>query len=154
MDKKELFLKTMFACSASDGRIAPEEVALIRKKASEEHLFEGLDVEQLLNQWVGQINARGLGFLRSYLSDVAAAELAQDDALAVVHLAIEMIEADRIIHYKEIKFFKKIRLRLRLTDEQILALHPDKADWLLPDIKANEELEWGDSKFEQIDLKS
>lgn len=56
-----------------------------------------------------------------------------------------MIEADNHIEYAEAKFFKKIRSRLSISDEQILAQHPGKEDFLLPDIDMIEEPVWDDN---------
>lgn len=64
--------------------------------------------------------------------------------MKVVELSIKMIEADNRIDYSEVKFFKKIRSRLSVSDEQILAQHPDKEDFLLSDIDIVEEPVWND----------
>jgi len=45
-----------------------------------------------------------------------------------------MIEADNQILYSEVIFFKKIRSRLTVADDVILAALPDCEDYLLPDI--------------------
>ena len=53
-------------------------------------------------------------------------------------LAIKMIEADNQILYSEVKFFKKIRNRMSVSDESIIAKLPNSEDYLLPDIMAEE----------------
>lgn len=51
------------------------------------------------------------------------------------------------------KFFKKIRSRLTVSDEAILAEHPDKEDFLLPDINIAEAPQWDDNiHFSQITI--
>ena len=50
------------------------------------------------------------------------------------------------------KFFKKIRVRLSLTDEEILAKYPDKEDFLLPDINVADDPEWNNVTFAEITL--
>lgn len=71
----------------------------------------------------------------------------------LVSFAIEAIEADNRIEYVEVKFFKKIRSRLTISDEAILAKHPDKEDFLLPDINVAEIPDWNnDTKFNQISI--
>lgn len=51
-----------------------------------------------------------------------------------------------------VKFFKK-RSRLTVSDEAILAEHPDKEDFLLPDINIAEAPQWDNStNFSQITI--
>ena len=60
--------------------------------------------------------------------------LSEDEQLLIVKLAIDIIEADNEVLYSEVKFFKRIRRNLTISDEQILEKFPDKEDYLLPDI--------------------
>lgn len=79
--------------------------------------------------------------------------LNETDQLLLVSLAIKAIEADNRIEYAEVKFFKKIRSRLSVSDEAILAEHPDKEDFLLPDISIAEAPQWDDNiHFSQITI--
>lgn len=149
--KNELFLRTAFACMACDGDIATEEIALVKDLTEKSTLFSSLDVERKLNEYVSQINEQGKKFLFTYLSDVTNAELTVDEELEIVKIAIQTIEADNKIEYSEISFFKKIRQRLKISDEEILAEFPSKEDYLLPDIKMPEDLNWN-VHFENITL--
>lgn len=138
METNELYLKTLFCCSACDGEIAPEEVSLVKQLSLKDSLFEGLEVENILNTYIEKINEQGGIFLKDYLREVANAALSDEEQIKLVDLAIKMIEADNQILYSEIKFFKKIRNRLSVTDESILARIPNSEDYLLPDIMAEE----------------
>lgn len=69
-------------------------------------------------------------------------DLTVEEELKLVGLAIQMIEADNNIEYSEVKFFKKIRSRLSVSDEQILEHYPGKENFLLPDISASEDPVW------------
>ena len=154
MNTKELYLKTIFCCIACDGDIANEEVELIRNMASTSNTFDDLEVEELLNEWIAEINENGARFLQSYLSDLGEAKLSNQEQLMIADLAIQSIEADNRIEYSEVKFFKKIRSRLSIGDEAILKEHPDKEDLLLPDIQTNDKLDWDtDTHFSKISLK-
>lgn len=154
MNTKELYLKTIFCCIACDGDIANEEVELIRNMASTSNTFDDLEVEELLNEWIAEINENGARFLQSYLSDLGEAKLSNQEQLMIADLAIQSIEADNRIEYSEVKFFKKIRSRLSIGDEAILKEHPDKEDLLLPDIQTNDKLVWDtDTHFSKISLK-
>lgn len=152
MELQELYLKTVFSCMACDGDIAPEEVELVKKLASETDLFSGLDVENMINNYVTSINQNGRAFLKSYLNDIAEAELNDNEQMNIVDLAFKTIMADNVIEYAEVKFFKKIRVRLSLSDEAILAKYPDKEDFLLPDINVAEDPDWSDIQFAAISL--
>ena len=154
MEKQELYLKTIFCCVACDGEIAPQEVKLIRKLCTESKLFEGLDVESYINHWIADINKKGHNFLNSFLEGLSDIDISDEEQLKLVDLAILSIEADSKIEYSEIKFFKKIRSKLSVSDEQILAQHPDKGSFLLPDINVLDDPVWNENtKFEDISLK-
>ena len=154
MNTTELLLKTVFACMACDGDIAPEEIQLVRDLTNTSNLFHEIDVETVLNGYIDSINQNGVNFLRQYLNDITESELTIEDQLCLVDLAIRTIEADNIIKYSEVKFFKKIRVRLSLTDEEILLRHPDKEDFLLPDTKVVELPDWNNVTFAPIQFNA
>ncbi len=153
MTKDELFLKTFFCCIACDGYIAPEEVDMVRELCAKDNIFRNIDSEKLLNAWITDINERGSKFLQTFLKEITSVELNEEEQLELVSLAIKAIEADNRIEYSEVKFFKKIRARLTISDEAILAEHPDKEDFLLPDINVADIPQWDDSThFSQISI--
>ena len=149
--KNELFLRTAFACMACDGDIATEEIALVKEMTEQSDLFSNIDVENKLNDYVAQINKQGRGFLSGYLSDVSNSELSEKEEMEIIKIAIQTIEADNKIEYSEVSFFKKLRQRLSVSDETILSAFPDKEDFLLPDIRIPESLNWN-VHFENIRL--
>ena len=138
METKELYLKTLFCCSACDGEIAPEEISLVKQLSLNDSAFDGLDVENILNSYVERINNQGSIFLKDYLNEVDNASLTDDEQVKLIEFAIKMIEADNQILYSEVKFFKKIRNRMSVSDESILAKLPNSEDYLLPDILVEE----------------
>lgn len=94
-------------------------------------------------------------FLQSYLKELNSADLNETEQLLIASLAIKAIEADNRIEYAEVKFFKKIRSRLTISDEAILAGHPNKEDFLLHDINITEIPQWDDSThFSQISIST
>lgn len=135
---KELYLKTAFCCMVCDGNIAEEEVQLIRDYTKESLVFQGLDVEKLLNDYIKAINATGMSFLNSYLSEIKSIDMTETEELQLVKIAIQMIEADKEVLYSEIKFFKRIRKCLSVSDEVLNREFPDKEDFFLPDIAQQE----------------
>lgn len=82
---------------------------------------------------------------------IAKSKLSEKEEMEIIRIAIQTIEADNRIEYSEISFFKKIRQRLNVSDETILAEFPNKEDYLLPDIKMPEDMTWN-VHFENIQL--
>ena len=152
MNIKELYIKTIFCCMACDGDIAKEEVELIKNIASKQNMFDGINVESTINEYIALINANGTVFLKKYLYELANQKLSDEEQFQIIDFAIQTILADNRIEYSEVKFFKKIRYRLSLTDEQILAVHPDIEDFLLPDINIAEDPVWENVIFENINF--
>lgn len=152
MNTSELYLKTIFCCMACDGDIATEEVKLVNEITSKQVLFKDIDVEAKINEYVASINAQGALFLKQYLKELEVQELSTEVQMKIIDFAIQTIFADSKIEYSEVKFFKKIRSRLSLNDEQILIQHPDIEDFLLPDINVIEDPEWSNVVFENINL--
>lgn len=153
MKINELFLKTLFCCSACDGDIAPEEISLVKEIISKNTLFEDINIEETLNGYVEEINQKGTEFLKEFLSELSTLNISEEDQLTLVNLAIKMIEADNQILYSEVKFFKKIRKNLSISDEKILMAFPEAEDYLLPDIiRDDKEEEWNNIVFAPINL--
>ncbi|MBO5445473.1 MAG: TerB family tellurite resistance protein [Muribaculaceae bacterium] len=138
METCELYLKTLFCCSACDGEIASEEISLVKSLSEKEKLFENMDVESILNTYVNLINAQGKMFLKSFLRELAETSLTDEEQIKLIELSIKMIEADNQILYSEVKFFKKMRGCLNVSDECILAVLPNSEEYLLPDIMSED----------------
>ena len=154
MEKTELYLKTIFCCMACDGEIAKEEIEMVKRLGSEHEVFSKFEMEPYLNEWITAINENGAVFLNNYLNELGKTALSPSEQLLVVDLAIRTIEADSRIEYSEVKFFKKIRNHLSITDEEILKSHPDKEDFLLPDVNVADEPVWNDNiRFTEISLR-
>ena len=134
MKTEELYLKTIFCCMSCDGDIAEQEIEMVKNFCLNDDTFKEIEVEKTLNQWIKEINSEGAAFLKRHLIELSSINLNKEEELKIVDYAIKIIEADNKIEYSEIKFFKKIRATLAVSDEDILEIHPDKEDYLLPDI--------------------
>lgn len=134
MNNELLYLKTILCCSACDGEIAPEEIATLKSIILNMDVFKTIDVENELNKLIESLNEKGAEFLMEYVDSISATTLSEEEQLLIVKLAIDIIEADNEVLYSEVKFFKRIRRNLTISDEQILSHFPDKEDYLLPDI--------------------
>lgn len=152
MNTQELYLKTIFCCMACDGDIAKEEISLVKEVTSLQDDFRNMDVETMINEYVTLINADGTMFLKKYLKELEQQKLSYEEQIRIVDLAMKTILADNRVEYSEVKFFKKIRSRLSLTDEQILAVYPDMEDFLLPDINVAEDPVWNNVLFDNINF--
>jgi len=106
---------------ACDGEIADEELSLVKNLTTKSDFFGNLDVETLLNQYLAELKEQGNGFVSGYLRSIASAQLTKEQELLVCQVAIKTILADKLIEYKEIAFFKKIRAKLNVSDDDILS---------------------------------
>lgn len=150
MKTSEIYLLTAFVCSACDGDIAPREITLLKNWTDKSGLFGGIDVESKLNEYVESINKYGSRFIKEFLLLLESKDFTHEEQLEIIRIAIEMIEADGLILYSEVKFFKKLRSCMSISDEDILNVLPDKEDYLLPDIKTSDFVFDEDIKFAEI----
>lgn len=130
----KLLLKTAFCCMAADGNIDKREVALVKSMCEKSELFESFNFQEEINQLVGKLNASGKGFIQHYFDLLNKTELSEQEELTLIDFAIQTINADEVIEYSEIKFFKNIRHRLKISDEKILECFPEIEDYLEEDI--------------------
>lgn len=137
---------------ACDGEIAKEEIVLVNDITSKQDIFKDMNIETIINGYIASINKKGLSFLKQYLKELDEQTLSVDEQLKIVDFAVKTIFADNKIEYSEVKFLKKIRNRLSLTDKQILDIHPEIEDFLLPDINETKDIEWNNLVFENINL--
>ena len=154
MKTSEIYLLTAFVCSACDGDIAPREIALLKDWSDKSELFDDIDVEAKLNEYVESINKYGNRFIEEFLLVLASNDFTEEEQLQIIRVAIEMIKADGLILYSEVKFFKKLRSCLSISDDAILNVLPDKEDYLLPDIKTSDFIFDEDIKFAEINLNT
>lgn len=130
----KLLLKTAFCCMASDGHIDNREIALIKTMCENSPLFRDFNFQEEINSLVNKINTRGKEFISYYFDLLSKSTLTEKEELTLIDFAIQTIKADEQIEYSEIKFFKNIRHRLKVSDEKVLAVFPDIEQFLEEDI--------------------
>lgn len=130
----KLLLKTAFCCMASDGHIDNREIALIKSMCEKSTLFKEFNFQDEINLLVSKINTRGKEFISYYFDLLEKSILTEQEELTLIDFAIQTIKADEQIEYSEIKFFKNIRHRLKVSDDNILAVFPDIELFLEEDI--------------------
>lgn len=116
----KLLFQTAFCCMASDGDIDKREVATIKSMCEKLPLFENIDIQTELNLLVDKINVEGKKFITDYFELLKNTSLPEEEELTLLDFAIQTIWADEKVEYSEIKFFKNIRYRLKVSDEKIL----------------------------------
>jgi len=130
----KLLLKSAFCCMASDGHIDNREIALIKTMCENSPLFKDFNFQEEINSLVKKINTRGKEFISYYFDLLEKSTLTEKEELTLIDFAIQTIMADEKIEYSEIKFFKNIRYRLKVSDDNILAVFPDIEQFLEKDI--------------------
>jgi hypothetical protein len=99
---------------------------------------------------IGKINSEGKTFIQYYFDLLKQAQLNEEEKLTLIDFAIQIIKADEQIEYSEIKFFKNIRHRLKVSDEKILARFPDLELYLEDDIITDNFLDKITSQYFEI----
>lgn len=152
MKISEIYLQTAFVCSACDNDISSREIALVKNWSGKNKFFSDINVESKLNEYVESINKYGKIFIEDFLILLKTNELTSEQQLEIIRIAIGIIEADGQVLYSEVKFFKRLRSCLSISDDAILEVMPDKEDYLLPDIKTSEYVFNENIKFAEIIL--
>jgi len=129
-----LLLKTAFCCMAADGNIDKREISLINTMCEKSPLFENFNFHEEINRLVNKINTDGKAFIQYYFDLLKNAQLSEQEELTLIDFAIQTINADEHVEYSEIKFFKNIRHRLKISDEKIIEHFPDIEQFLEEDI--------------------
>ena len=124
----KLILQTAFCCMASDGNIDKREIDLVKSMCKNSPLFKDFDIQVELNLLVDKINLEGKNFIVDYLEQLKNTSLSEEAELTLIDFAIQTILADELIEYYEVKFFKNIRYRLKVSDEKILERFSDVTD--------------------------
>lgn len=137
----KLLLKTAFCCMASDGKIDTREVDLIKKMCGQSPLFNDFDFTNEINILLEKINERGAEFIQNYFQVLNNSNLSEQEQLIIIDFAIKTINADEVVEYSEVKFFKAIRKCLTITDEKILTEYPDLEFYLEDDINIESKLD-------------
>jgi hypothetical protein len=130
----KLLLKTAFSCMACDGNIDKREIKLIKQLHKESNIFGEIDINSEMDILLLEINQDGHQFLKNYFNELTSSELTEGNELKLIEVAIGTIKADEQVEYSEIKFFKVIRSKLKITNEPILEKHPDFEGYLEQDI--------------------
>lgn len=134
----ELLLKTIFCCMASDGSIAPEEIAFLKEFIAKEKIASVDKIEISINKYISALNSQGRTFLDDFIDSISSYNLSEEEEIKLTSIAIKTIEADNKIEYSEISFLKLIIAKLKLPIKNLIKAFPDKEDYILPDLSLPE----------------
>jgi uncharacterized tellurite resistance protein B-like protein len=137
----KLLLKTAFCCMASDGNIDRREVELIKKMCENSSLFNDFDFSKEINILLDKINNGGSEFIQYYFEVLSNSNLTEHEELTLIDFAIKTINADDVVEYSEIKFFKAIRKCLTISDQKIIDKYPEIDTYLEEDIDIESKLD-------------
>ena len=130
----KLLLKTAFCCMAADGNIDEKEITLLKSMCEKSPLFVNFNFKEEINLLISKINSSGKTFIQNYFDLLKNFQLSEQEELILIDFAIQTINADERVEYSEIKFFKNIKHRLKVSDEKILERFPDIELYLEQDI--------------------
>lgn len=125
-DFEKLLIKSAFSCMVCDGEIDNNEMDLIRSLFRSSSFQATTSIDDLLNQFINEINSQGNDFLRLFLKELRIAVLTEDEELKLIDFCLKTIYSDFEVKYNEIKFFKIIRSKLNVSNETILEKFPTK----------------------------
>lgn len=131
---EKLLFKTAFCCLASDGNIDKREIELIKTIFTNYEQYKGINFDEKINSFIKIYNEKGKDFFTFYFDILKEESFTLEEELEIIDIAIRTIQADELVEYSEIKFFKIIRHNLKSTDEQILKKFPDIELFLEDDI--------------------
>lgn len=130
----KVLLLTSVCCMACDGEIAKEEVETLKQLSQDQVLFGNEDINLVLPIIMDSLSKYGYDFVKSYLELLDKADFDEQQEIKILDVATKTIYADKKVEYDEIKFFKTIRHKLNISDDQILSQIEGVEDyWLSAD---------------------
>lgn len=117
-----------------DGDIDDSEVKLIKELHIKKKAFGDITLDVEIDKLIESINNDSNFFIRTYFEELNSTELSKEDELKIIETAVKVIEADEKIEYNEIRFFKIIRSKLNISNDEILELYPTLEEYLETDI--------------------
>jgi len=137
----KILLRTAFVCMISDGDIDDREVDVVRQMSVNHPEFRLMNIENEINQLLIAINQDWKSFISIFFDDLTNQSFSESENMAILEMAIKTIYADEQVEYSEIKLFKNIRHRLKISDEIVVSAFPQVEQFLEDDIISDSYLE-------------
>lgn len=113
---------------ACDGNFQKEEVDTLYKSSLKEFGKEVIESE------IEMLNAAGKVYLKDFIDSLSAYKGNDEISKKILNIAAEIIKADNVIEYSEIKFFKLIVNALGVSEQFVLDNVSDiDEDWVEED---------------------
>lgn len=112
-----IFLKTALCCMACDGEISEDEIKLLQSSS----ILSAIN-KDVLNDQISLFKIDGKKYLKEYivlLSDNITT-ISTENKIVLLRIAVDMIRADGVVKYSEIKFFKLILSVLNISSQLVL----------------------------------
>lgn len=129
-----ILIKTAFCCMACDGDISEDEIKMLESSS----LLSDFSKDDFLRE-VSSFKNDGKKYLKDYVALLAdkSMNMLSEKKTSILRLAVDMIKADGVVKYSEIKFFKLIMSVLNVSPKFVLENIEDIDD------------DWVDSDFSQ-----
>lgn len=147
---KDLMFQTGFFCMTCDGDINDKEVEDLLSICAKLPIFDGFDFQAEVNILIQKLNEQGAAFQKAYFESLKKCSLTEVEELSLVDIAIQIIRADEMHKYAEIKFFKNIIHRLKISKDKIIEHFPDFEQYLEEDIATESLLDMITSQYFDI----
>jgi uncharacterized tellurite resistance protein B-like protein len=128
---QQLLLKSAVSVMACDGSIDTSEVEEIRKIADNEIYFMGFEYEQLLTDNLNHLKQNGNDSIKAYFSELENASLSKSQGYLLFEVLIRVVESDQVIDETEKRFLNLVKVKLDLSEEELLERFPTKMNYLL-----------------------
>lgn len=153
-DFNKVLLLTSVCCMACDGEIAKEEIETLKDLSQDKEIFGKDDVNQILAIIMESLSKYGYDFVKSYLELLEKANFDEQQSIKILDVATKTIYADKKVEYDEVRFFKSIRHKLNISDEQILENVEGVEDYWLSEDAQDKNMSAFEVNFSNADYKS
>lgn len=126
-----VYLRVAYGCMASDGEVVAEEVACLRSIAVQMgQPVEDLDRE--LKRIRAEFTSDPVKTVSDAKNSLATSSLVHEDAVLLMDMLVQLVEADGTIHFGETLFVQDVIRSLELDAEALLESHPEWRDYFAP----------------------
>lgn len=149
MDKiafKKILFKVAFCTMACDGDIDDREIEEIRMMDKNSNYFSDIDLSEELEFLIDDFKNNGVGIIEHLFNEIGRSDFNPIQELLILEVAIRIIYADKRVDENEIRFFKFLRSKLKISNNIISARFGDISD--IYDLNQNNEINTSKIEFD------
>lgn len=124
------YLCVAYGCMACDGDIAPAEVSCLRSIAVQMGQ-PAEEVEATLASIRIAFADDPVGTVGQAMEELRESSLSHDDAVLLLDILVQLVEADGTIHHREADFIRDLVQRLALNRAALRRTHPEWRTYLV-----------------------